>query len=174
MSYNGSRPLISDDVNNKLNLIVQKLFIGNRIMDRGMSVIGVKYLMNHTVDIIHPLIAHRYPLMADLISGYQEARNCLTVYGDVPTDDTEYNSVPEFFDRMVEYQIDLENLVYQVCEFAQEENDYMTKVFLDKFMLDLIPLTKQLLLLSDKANMYSDKCEDFDARIEQFIILESL
>ena len=166
------KALINDTVNNKLNDIIKMLFGGNRIMDRGMSILSVKFVMNKTVDNIHPKLAHLYPKLADVISNYQGSRDCLSIYGLTPLENTDYSTPLEFFERMAEYQQDLESLVSEGIELAKENSDYMTKVFLDSFLLSLIPVMNQLLLLVDKMESYKDQWMLFDANVEDWIILE--
>lgn len=165
------KSLIEDKVNEKLNEVVKKCFLLNRIMDRGMSILAVKFAMNNTVNQIHPKLAHLYPKLADNVSDYQGARDCLTVYGETPLDDSDYTTPLDFFNKILEYQEELEANVSEGIETAKEEMDFMTKVFMDSFLLSLIPVTNQILLLVDKAESYKDWMM-FDADIEKFIILE--
>lgn len=165
------RPLISQEVNSQLDILVGKFFEANRIMDRGCSVLDARFAMNKTSGILHKSLAHLYPLIADKISTYQSQRNNLTVYPQTPMDSTDYLTPLSFFERMLNFQVEIENSCYEVCEFADENNDYMTKIFLDNFMLSLIPVTQQLLLLVDKAEIYGGNFMGFDHRIEDFIIL---
>jgi ferritin len=165
------KPLINDKVNNKLNEIVKKLFEGNRILDRCMTEFSVKFAMNNTEGQLHPKLAHLYPKLADVISDYQSARDCLTIYGETPLDDSDYNSPLDIFNKILEYQEDLESLVAESIDTAKEDSDYTTKVVLDKFLLDIVPVMNQILLLVDKAESYKDWMM-FDADIEKFIILE--
>jgi hypothetical protein len=165
------KPLIDEKVNDKLNEIVTKCFLGNRIMDRGVSILSVKFVMTRTADQIHPKLAHLYPLLGDTISDYQGARNCLTIYGETPLDDSDYNSPLDFFNKMLDYQEDLEALVSESIDVAREEMDYTTKIVLENFLVTLIPVTNQILLLIDKAEKYTDWML-FDADVKKFIILE--
>ena len=161
--------LIPDNLNSKLDEIVTKCFEGNRIMDRGMSVLNIKFVMNRTVKFLHPKLAHLFPLLGDKVSDYQGSRNNLTFYGITPADGTDYNTVLEFFERSLEYMQDLESLVAEALNLAREE-DETTYVFLEHFLRKLIPITEQCLLLVDKAKLYTDMML-FDHNVEDFIIL---
>ncbi|MFA5433771.1 MAG: hypothetical protein WC319_13025 [Candidatus Paceibacterota bacterium] len=163
------RPLIEEQLNKKMDEIVSFCFNGNRIADRGMSVLGVKFVMNKTESLLHERLAHLYPQLADRVSSYQAARNCMTVYGVTMEDSTDYESPLEFFARMVDYMIDLEFLVGEAIELA--EGDCVSKAFLYTFLTDLIPVTNQCLLLVDKAEKYDGNWMAFDRGIESFIIL---
>jgi ferritin len=162
--------LISEQTNTKLDELVTMFFAGNRLADRGMSELDVKFVMNKTATILHSKIAHFLPALADIVSDYQGSRNAKTVYGLTPRDETEYSRPLEFFQRLLVYMIDLESFVFECYETAKEDNDFMTKSFLESFILKLNPLTKQCLLLVDKATLYEDMML-FDENIESFIIL---
>ena len=162
--------LIPQQLNNRLDQILTKCFEGNRIADRGMSVLGVKFAMNKTENVLHAKLAHLYPSLADKISSYQGFRNNLTFYGVTPADNSDYTSPLDFFDIMFQYMIDLENLVAETAVLAQDEDDFTTYSFLQEFSRNLIPVTAQCLLLLDKAENYKDWMQ-FDRDVENFIIL---
>ena len=166
------RSLINDNVNNGLNNIVKMLFDGNRICDRAMSILSVKFAMNNTVKIIHPRLAHLYPLLADVVSDYQGDRNCLTVYGETPLDQTDYASPTDFFERILDYMTDLESLCYDVLNSAKEDSDMTTVVFLQSFIEILIPVTSQCLLFVDKCEAYNGQWMLFDHQVEDFVTLK--
>lgn len=168
------RSLISESVNKELDGIVKTLFAGNRICDRGMSILSIKFVMNKTVSFLHSRLAHLYPKLADVVSDYQGDRNCLTVYGETPLDATDYESPSDFFERILEYMEDLESQCYDVLNKAQEDSDITTVVFLQKFIDMLIPVTSQCLLLVDKCEKYNNDWMRFDHDIEDFITLPSI
>lgn len=163
------RPLIPDKLNGRLDEIVTKCFEGNRIADRGMTILSVKFAMNKTESRLHPKIAHLFPALADKVSEFQGARNNLTFYGLTPADNSDYSKPLDFFEKILSYMNDLETLVSDVLDEAREE-DTSTYVFLEEFMRSLIPLTSQCLLLVDKAELYQDNML-FDHHIDDFIIL---
>ena len=164
------RGLIPENINSKLDEIVTKCFEGNRIADRGMSVLAVKFVMSNTSEILHEKLAHLYPLLADKVSTFQESRNNLTFYGLTPADNTDYDSPLQFFERMFDYMVDLEAGISSAIRIARDE-DYMTYSFLLGFLLEINKVTEQCLLLLDKAEQYNGKWESFDARVNGFVIL---
>lgn len=164
------KSLIPDKINAGLNEIVGKCFEGNRIADRGMSILSVKFAMNKTEKILHEKLAHLFPLLADEVSSYQGDRDNLTIYAETFKDDTDYNSPTDFFERMLGYMNELETLVSEVSENAFEE-DPTTYTFLCQFLLRIVKVTAQCLLLVDKAEMYNKDWMSFDHNIEDFVIL---
>lgn len=162
--------LINEDINTKLDEIVTKCFEGNRIADRGMSILNIKFVMNNSEKILHEKLAHRFPSLADRVSTYQASRNNLTFYGETPADGSDYKTPLEFFERMFNYMIDLENLIYEAIDMC--EKDKSTLMFLLEFLHeDITKVTEQCLLLVDKAKAYGDNWQAFDQRIDSFVIL---
>ena len=163
--------LIKDNVNTKLDLVIEKLFCGNRIFDRAMSILNVTFVMNNTVKYIHPKLAHKFPALSDFVSDYQASRNCTSIYGLTPRDESEYTSPLEIFNKFYDYQLELEDVIKEAYITAIDEDDCFTISFLQKFMLDIIPVTEQIKLLVDKASNYNDNWMAFDHDIKKFIIL---
>ena len=130
-----------------------------------------KFVMNKSAKILHSALAHAFPKLADVVSDYQGSRNCLTVYGATPLDDTDYSSPQDFFERILEYMTSLEALCSDVRKLAFDEDDFSTVSFLDSFIQKLNPYTNQCILLVDKGVAYKGDWMKFDHDIEDFIIL---
>ena len=163
--------LISEQTNLKLDELVTMLFAGNRLTDAGVSELDVHFCMPKTSSILHAKFAHALPMLGDAVSDFQASRNNKTIYGVTPKDGTIYSSPLEFFQKLLAYMIELESLVYDCYEVAKDDNDFMTKVFLESFILKLAPYTKQCLLLTDKAEIYGGNFMGFDHRIEDFMVI---
>jgi Ferritin-like domain len=167
------RPLIPDELNNKLNEIIGANFRLNRLMDRGMSILSTKFALIKCVNEIHPKLAHLYPLLADKISDFQNSRDNLSIYPETPIGNEDYSTPLEFFEKLLEYQINLEFLVGEALDKAKEE-DIVTYVFLEHFLRKLNPVTDQILILINKLEMYGNDSQAwmlFDAHVKKFIIL---
>lgn len=163
--------LINEELNESLNDLVGECFRGNRVLDRMMSILNIKFVMNNTVKYLHDGMAHKFPLLADKISDYQGSRNNLTVYPETPRDDSDYNSPLELFMKFYEYMIFLENSVKDVIVQADDVGDLTTSEFLRKFLFNLSRYTEQSMLLVDKSEAYKDRLMDFDRDIKKFFIL---
>lgn len=174
MDYEG---LLTLSIKSSLEKIIQHCFYCNRIVDRMVSWISVKFVMPNTANIIHPNIAHMYlgTLGADGISEYMDARNCTTIYGETPIGNQEYESPRECFNKLLEINLEWENLVKDSIKLAKEENDYTTMVFLESYLKNIINITKDILTLSDKIDFYDDTKAGwmrFDKDIKDFPIFE--
>lgn len=162
--------LIDENLNNELNSLVGMCFLGNRILDRDMSILSVKFTMNNAVKYLHQGFSHLYPLLADKISDYQGSRDNLTIYPDTPKDDSDYPDILSLFKKFLDYQLNFEQSVKEVIDTALEIKDYNTKVFLENFLLELNKYTEQSLILVDRAIAYGNDYMSFDRDIKKFFI----
>ena len=105
-----------------------------------------------------------------MVSGFQGSRNNLTVYGVTPLDSSDYSHPLDFFEKLLEYMMDLESLISEGIELSMHD-DAITFSFLLGFIKQVSNVTNQCLLLVDKAELYKDDCKSFDERIESFVIL---
>ena len=174
----GNRSQVSDKVNNALNDIILKCFYINKQEDREMTELSVKFTMNKTSDTLHPILAHSPLALADLIGDYQDQRNALTNYGLVPEDNTDYDSVLEMFEKSLEVWLNLEKTIADGVEICLNENDATTRVFLETFLVKIIPFTAQVILLCDKMEAYGENPTlgrmIFDENIDSFIVAKAL
>ena len=174
----GNRSQVSDKVNNALNDIILKCFYINKQEDREMTELSVKFTMNKTSDTLHPILAHSPLALADLIGDYQDQRNALTNYGLVPEDNTDYDSVLEMFEKSLEVWLNLEKTIADGVEICLNENDATTRVFLETFLIKIIPFTAQVILLCDKMEAYGENPTlgrmIFDENIDSFIVAKAL
>ena len=151
-----SEGLISKEMKVSLEKIISHCFYNNRILDRMCSILSVTFVMPITSNILHHNLAHWYPLLADDISDYMDSRDCTTIYGETPIGDQEYDTVLDCFNKILEINLRLESLIKESIVLAQSINDYSTKVYLERFLLKILPITKDILLLLDKAEMYGN------------------
>lgn len=151
-----SEGLISKEMKVSLEKIISHCFYNNRILDRMCSILSVTFVMPITSNILHHNLAHLYPLLADDISDYMDSRDCTTIYGETPIGDQEYDTVLDCFNKILEINLRLESLIKESIVLAQSINDYSTKVYLERFLLKILPITKDILLLLDKAEMYGN------------------
>lgn len=165
------KQLIPTNLNNKLDEIVTKCFEGNRIADRGMSILAIKFVMHQTESVLHDKLAHLFPQLADQVSSYQGSRNNLTLYGLTPEGASDYDSPLQFFVRMVDYMMELESLIGEAIDIAQEEEDHATFAFLLSFLNSVTIVTNQCLLLKDKSELAGDNFILFDMIINSIVIL---
>jgi len=165
--------LISPKTNEQLNLIIQKMFHLNRILDRLVSVMSVNFSCIKSSKIIHLQFSHKFPLLADQISDIQDNFNVLSDYLETPTDITIYTSLLEMFQRTLDNVLEANDLITGAIEIAIEEGDYNVEASLKEFLsTTYIKYIQQAIILRDKAKLYGDNILDFDRDIETFFILD--
>lgn len=167
--------LLTISMKQSLERIIKHCFYCNRISDRIVSWLSVKFVMPITANIIHSNIAHMYlgNLGADGISEYMDSRNCTVVYGETPIGDQEYDNPRDCFNKLLEINLEWENLVKDSIKLAKEEGDYTTMVFLQTYLANIIDITKDILTLVDKSEMYDDSKSGwmrFDKDVKSFPI----
>lgn len=166
--------LISDKTNNLLNQLIGKCFSINRMLDRGMSLLMVRWKMVKTSEILHPAIAHVYPgdKFADSISDYQGQRDNETIYPSTPVGNKEYNNPLEFFIDYHKENLELEDMIKDAIDESVEEGDLTTKKFLDGLLERLIPYTAMSQTLIDLCKQYgmdSFHMQVLDANIDKYV-----
>lgn len=166
--------LISDNLNGQLNDLVGKCFSINRMLDRGMSLLMVRWKMINSSKTLHPKVAHAFPssLFADSISDYQASRNMETIYPATPIGNADYTSPLEFFTDFYNQCIELQSMIYDATESAIDDGNHSTKVFLDGLTQRLIPFTDLAQNLVDLTGQYGDDSfhlQVFDSVIDNYV-----
>lgn len=166
--------LISEETNEMLDKLVQQGFILNRIWDRGLSVLNVKYAMNNFEKIFHEGFAHLFPIAwSDTISNIQSMYNVTTKYLPTPLDDSDYNSPREFFYKNLKYHEETYNILVQAMKVANEHGDYNVSKELGSFMRTFNKFMEQSILLVDKANaVKNDDWFTFDYMCDKFFVFD--
>lgn len=152
--------LIDARLNNKLNELVGECFAINRMLDRGMSLLNVRWKMVNTEKILHPKMAHAFTGddFADGISGYQAKRSNETIYPATPTGNKEYNSPLDFFYDILGTLLKFQDTLYDTYEMSKEIGDYTTKKFVNKIIENLVDYVDMAQLLIDlMENFGNDK-----------------
>lgn len=166
--------LISDNLNSQLNELVGKCFAINRMLDRGMSLLLVRWKLINASHTLHPKVAHAFPssLFADSISDYQASRNMETIYPATPIGDKNYDTPLEFFVDFYNECVLLQNMIYDAIDTALEEGDHSTKTFLDGLVSRLIPFTDLAQNLVDLVTQYGNDTfhlQVFDSVIDDYV-----
>ena len=72
-------------------------------------------------NIIHHNLAHLFPLLADLISGFKDSWNLTTVYPETHKDDRDYVNLLNMMTVLWEEVLDYE-MIKMVYKIAEEED----------------------------------------------------
>lgn len=147
--------------------LIKECFVYNRLVDRMVSVLGVKFACNNSADLIHHGIAHYFPVLSDEIGERcLERYNIDVIYGATPAGDADYNSVEQILTDLEEYTISFQSMMMGVCKIALDHYDYQVFADLQDLLKDYNKIVEQTILLKDKIGIYGSNIASFDAHIK--------
>ena len=159
---------ISLKTSESLDLLVGKAFDLNRSFDRAVSIMQNKWCMPNAANIIHHNLAHLFPLLADVISGFKDNWNLTTVYPETHKDDRDYSNLLDMMTILRNEVLDFYEMIKMVYKIAEEENDFNTMAMLIDFMNKLTIIVSQMYTLKDKAEQMPTDWDTFDNHISQW------
>lgn len=159
---------ISLKTSESLDLLVGKAFDLNRSFDRAVSIMQNKWCMPNAANIIHHNLAHLFPLLADVISGFKDNWNLTTVYPETHKDDRDYSNLLDMMTILKNEVLDFYEMIKMVYKIAEEENDFNTMAMLIDFMNKLTIVVSQMYTLKDKAEQMPTDWDTFDNHISQW------
>ena len=159
---------ISLKTSESLDLLVGKAFDLNRSFDRAVSIMQNKWCMPNAANIIHHNLAHLFPLLADVISGFKDNWNLTTVYPETHKDDRDYSNLLAMMTILRDEVLDFYEMIKMVYKIAEEENDFNTMAMLIDFMNKLTIIVSQMYTLKDKAEQMPTDWDTFDNHISQW------
>jgi len=161
--------LISQELNTILDSLVTEAFTCNRILDRSMSLLSVKFKLLKTSELLHAKFAHWFPQAADLVSNLQDSRGMLTVYGATPLANFDAVSHIELFEMFLDEFVKYQDMIEDAIDASILEKDRMVEAFLKDYLLKLNPYIQSAMNVLDVARMYGTEplgMQLFDNEIE--------
>ena len=159
---------ISLKTSESLDLLVGKAFDLNRSFDRAVSIMQNKWCMPNASDIIHHNLAHLFPLLADIISGFKDSWNMTTVYPETHKDNRDYSNLLAMMTTLRDEVLDFYEMIKMVYKIAEEENDFNVMAMLIDFMNKMTIIVSQMYTLKDKAEQMPTDWDTFDNHISQW------
>lgn len=159
---------ISFKTSEALDLLVGKSFDLNRTFDRAVSIMQNKWCMPHAADIIHHNLAHLFPLLADVISGFKDNWNVTTVYPETHKDNRDYDNLLSMMTILKNEILDFYEMIKMTYKLAEEENDFNVMAMLMDLMNKLTIVVAQVFTLYDKAEQMPTDFDVFDNHISQW------
>lgn len=160
---------VSERTINILYQLIGQCFRNNRMLDRCSSVLGVKFVMANTAELIHKHIAHLFPLISDEIGEKcLERYNILVEYEATPEGKQDYNSVEESISDIENIVVDFQNMLIGACKEIQANGDLQVYVDLLDILEDFNEVVGQIILVKDKLKLYNGNYGSFDKHITSF------
>lgn len=151
--------------------LIGDCFKMNRHLDRLVSVLGVEFAYNNTANLVHQGIAHYYPVLADSLGERcLERYNIPVYYATTPEGGQDYTSVTEIIKDLEKVNIEFQTKMMGCCKVAFENNDIHVYAELLDLLEDVNKIVEQVILLSDKIDVYKDN-PSYDNHVTGFWIL---
>ena len=151
--------------------LIGDCFKMNRHLDRLVSVLGVEFAYNNTANLVHQGIAHYYPMLADSLGERcLERYNIPVYYASTPEGGQDYTSVTEIIKDLEKVNIEFQTKMMGCCKVAFENNDIHVYAELLDLLEDVNKIVEQVILLSDKIDVYKDN-PSYDHHISSFWVL---
>ena len=163
--------LINERTIKEINLVSQQCFWLNRVVDRAVSVLGVKFGMPITSKILHQGLAHKYPLLADSVNEILDMYNELVDYLETPTDTRDYEDIVELFQTILDENIKLYDVTRSAIFVSRETRDVNVETHLLDFLEDVNKYVAQTITLRDKAVSLKDNVEMYELLIDKIFTL---
>lgn len=166
--------LISEETQEKLNLLIQKFFQLNRTWDNFLGYSNVEWAFSHFNEIFHHGLAHLYPLLADVVADIELRYNIVPKYYETERDTRTYNSMLEFFNININEHIETYELIKSAIDTATINGDLNVETDLKKLLRQFNHFMEQAILLKDKSQIYGEENKAmFDAFSDQFYVLDT-
>ena len=165
--------LISEQTEEKLNLLIQAMFNHNRSWDRFLGIAGVDWAFDNFVSVFHSKLAHLYPLLADQIGDILLRYNIAPKYYETKRDTRTYSGMLDFFETNLNEHIETYELIKSAIDTATINGDLNVEADLKQFLRLWNKFMNQAILLRDKAEVYGESNKAmFDGFANQFYALE--
>ena len=149
--------------------LIGDCFKMNRHLDR--LVLGVEFAYNNTANLVHQGIAHYYPMLADSLGERcLERYNIPVYYAATPEGGQDYTSVTEIIKDLEKVNIEFQTKMMGCCKVAFENNDIHVYTELLDLLEDVNKIVEQVILLSDKIDVYKDN-PSYDNHVTGFWVL---
>ena len=166
--------LIDNELGQLMNVVSQKLFKANAVIDCISSRLDTVFGMPKASEIMHHRIAHKFPLLADIITEYLGKRNYAVYYGLIPQIDYRYDKPSEYFWEFVNIMGEIRDDINTSLEMAENVKDYAASDILASFLSEYVDLyTKQAFILYYQS-IQEEECgnlSSFNSHFENLIII---
>ena len=158
-------------LHNSKAIILYHIFLGlSKLFSVKIKKTSTFFLSLH----IRPGIAHKFPLLADIITEYLGKRNYAVYYGLIPQIDYRYDKPSEYFWEFVNIMGEIRDDINTSLEMAENVKDYASSDILASFLSEYVDLyTKQAFILYYQS-IQEEECgnlSSFNSHFEDLIII---
>ena len=167
--------LIDNELGSLMNIVSQKLFKANAVMDCISSRLDTVFGMPKASEILHHRIAHKFPLLADIITEYLAKRNYAVYYGLIPQINYRYDKPSEYFWEFVNMMGEIRDDINLAIEKAESIKDFSASDILSSFLSEYIDLyTKQSFIFYYQSLQEEEhgNLSSFNSHFEDLMIIE--
>lgn len=161
---------LSDKTSEALDEVVGAFFDLNRSFDRACSVMMNKWSMPQASDIIHHKLAHLWPLMADVVSGFKDEYNVLTYYPQTHADGRDYSNLFDMMETLLKETGEVYDMIKMTYGVAKENGDLNANAMLQRLTRLMTVAIGQVITLRDKAEQLSVEFDQYDRHITSWHI----
>lgn len=166
--------LISEETQEKLNLLIQRFFQHNRSWDNFLGYSNVEWAFNHFNEIFHHGLAHLYPLLADVVADIELRYNIVPKYFETKRDTRTYATMLEFFNININEHTETYELIKSAIDTAIVNGDLNVEADLKALLREFNHFIEQAITLRDKAQIYGENNKAmFDGFADQFYVLDA-
>lgn len=166
--------LITEETQEKLNLLIQRFFQHNRSWDNFLGFSNVEWALSNFSAVFHHGLAHLYPLLADMVADIELRYNIIPKYYTTEKDTRVYGSMLDFFNTNINEHIETYELIKSAIDTATVNGDLNVEADLKHLLRIFNRFMEQSILLRDKAQVYGENNKAmFDGFAEQFYVLEA-
>lgn len=162
---------LSDKTSEALDEILGKFFDLNRSFDRAVSILQNKWAMPQAAETIHKNLAHLFPLLADIISGFKDEWNVASIYPETHRDARDYANLIDMMKTLEGECVDTYEMIKMTYKIAKDEGDLNACAMLLGLTEKMTKIMGQVITLSDKAKQMPTEYDAYDAHIQYWGIV---
>lgn len=156
---------LSEKTSQALDELVGLYFDANRTFDRAVSIMQNKWAMPQASEIIHKNLAHLFPLLADVVSGFKDECNVTTIYLETHRDARDYANLLDMMENLLKEILTIYEAIKITYKLAKEEGDLNACVMLEDLTAKMTKVIGQVYTLRDKAEQMPTDYDKYDYHI---------
>lgn len=162
---------VSKESSEALTLLYGSFFDLNATLDRCVEIMQNDWAMPQAADIVHNLLAHAEPLIADMITESKGNWNESSYRPSVHEDKRNYSDLKDMFETVLKEHIEVYEMIKMCVKVVREHSDFNMEVDLIALMQVFNKFIAQIIMLRDKAIQMPNQYDTFDRHITSWKII---